>query len=77
MLIQDSQDRLRPSVPRSYDDLDAVRSLLIGPEQQKLEEIESALQRPTSASALASVLPKSVQLSLRAPNRTEIAASAA
>ena len=64
MLIQDSQDRLRPSVPRSYDDLDAVRSLLIGPEQQKLEEIESALQRPTSASALASVLPKSVQLSL-------------
>lgn len=64
-ISRDSQERIRPSVLRSYDELDAVRSILLGPEQQKIEQIEHALERPTSVSEVAAVLPKSVQLCVK------------
>lgn len=64
-ISRDSQERLRPSVLRSFDELDAVRSILLGPEQQKIEQIEHALERPTSVGDVAAVLPKSVQLCVK------------
>ena len=68
MHSQPSHTRIAP--PAEYDDLSAVRSILIGPEQKKIETIERAMDRPASASEVAQVLPRAMKLCVQRESQT-------